>query len=650
MDKLHLNPFRFFLILPAFLILAAMPVQAQKEMSWKKHYKLAEKLYAKAQYSEAARHYKKAWLKKPRKYFLVYKAGLSYRIIKDYLNAADAFQHVKDMHKKYPLAGLYYADALKQSRRYSEAERAYANFIGTYRGPDKKKLALEVERKIKGCRLGLQLLAEQERSGKPLPEVEHLGPGVNSPQTEFAPIPFGRNVLYFSSTRGGRSQIYRSERQGERWSKARLPGTFPQIPEEHYGNGYFSPDHQRFFFTICKSVESWGGLTTRCEIYVIHRKGAAWSLPERLRDYINLKDVTTTHPFVYHTDTEEVVIFSSNRPGGEGGMDLWYMSRPLSSASMDFSVPVNLGPNINTPGNEITPWYDAEAKELYFASNGYISLGGYDVFKSSGTFGQWGLVENVGMPINSAADDMYYVKAPEGGGSYLVSNRAAGRQKPFTTDEDIFFLPPSGKREEYVEVYGRVYDAEGEQDIPYFTAILYICEANGQCTLLDSREFQGNEYRFRFPDEHDKYAIEIAAPGFRSHYFEFSSSNLSSRGLEIPVHLKKKETARQTIVSQEGGGDTQQGVSEAMPHQGVYYKVQLIAVTRHNPGHPRYKTVVGLGDLQTENVPGKKLVRVLMGDYFSLEEAEAALRQIRESGFPDAYIVKYRDGKRLGRL
>jgi len=130
---------------------------------------------------------------------------MSYMIIKDYLNAADAFQHVKDMHKKFPKANLYYANMLKQAGRYEEAEREYANFLGSYRGSDKKQLAMEVERQIK--------------------------------------------------------------------------------------------------------VESWGGLTTRCEIYVIVRIGATWSSPERLRDYINLKDATTTHPYV----------FESQRRGGRHG-------------------------------------------------------------------------------------------------------------------------------------------------------------------------------------------------------------------------------------------------------------------------------------------------------------------------------------------
>ncbi len=646
MNKLHLNPVGLF-ILTALFFLAALPLEAQKEMSWKKHYKLAEKLYDKAQYAEAARHYKKAWLKKPKKHFLVYQAGLSYRIVKDYLNAADAFQHVKDLHKKFPKAEWYYADALKQVGRYAEAERAYADFIGTYRGPDKKQLALKIEREIKGCRLGLEELAKLEQTGTSWQKIQHLDHHVNSPHTEFSPIPFNEQVLYFSSTRSGRAQIYRAEKIGNSWSNATLPSTFPQIPEDHYGNGFFSPDHERFFFTQCKSVESWGGLTTRCAIYVIYRIGATWSLPVRLRDYINLKEATTTQPFAFHTDTEEIVIFSSNRPGGEGGMDLWYMSRPLSSDDMDFSVPVNLGPSINTPGNEITPWYDAENQLLYFSSDGYISLGGYDIFRIPGSFGNWGEVENVGMPINSPADDMYYVEVPGGAGTYLVSNRSYEEEKLFTTDEDIFFIPPSGKYQTYVEVSGKIYDKEGKQQIPYFQAFLYICEKNGQCTLLEDKEFQGDEYRFRFPKEHDRYAIEISAPGYRSNYFEFSTSDLSSNQLELPVHLTRKET-ESTHSELEKNDEQTQGISEAERHVGIYYKVQLIAVTKHNPHHPRYKAVLGLGELQTESVPGKKVVRILMGDYFSEEEAKAALRQIRESGFPDAFVVKYRDGKRLG--
>ncbi len=630
-----------------FFLFAVALLPAQKEMSWKKHYKLAEKLHAKAQYADAAMHYKQAWFKKPKKRFLIYKAGLSYMVIKDYANAVDAFQHVKDLYKKFPKAGLYYANMLKQLGRYEDAEREYANFLGNYHGSDKKELAVEVERQIKGCRLARELLAGPMRS---LP-VLHPGSQLNTSSTEFAPIPYNERVLYFSSTRSGRSQIYRSERiDKNNWTKAELPSTFPPIPEEHYGNGSFSPDFEHFFFTVCKSVESWGGLTTRCEIYVIHRVGASWSLPERLRDYINLKDATTTHPFVYHTDTEEIVIFSSNRKGGEGGMDLWYMSRPLSSDNMDFSVPVNLGPAINTPGNEITPFYDYEKGVLYFSSDGYESLGGYDVYKCQGSLNHWGDVENMGFPISSSADDMYYVREPKSGDVFLVSNRAAPPEKPFTTDEDIFMISTSGESEMRMTVHGKVFDKAGLEDIPYLSAILYVCEDNGQCSLLEKQEFQGNAYHFEFPVKHKRYAIEISAPGFRSNYFEFDASNVTSSDLEIPVHLEKKVVQAVGDEGASGDDDQEQGISESDRYAGEYYKVQLIAVTRHNPNHPRYKYVRNFGDLQTEQVPGKKLVRVLMGDYFSVEDAEDALRQIQEGGFPDAYIVKYRDGKRLGRL
>jgi len=108
---------------------------------------------------------------------------------------------------------------------------------------------------------------------------------------------------------------------------------------------------------------------------------------------------------------------------------------------MDFSVPVNLGPGINTPGNEITPFYDYENSTLYFSSDGHVSLGGYDVFKSEGTFGQWGEVENMGFPVSSSADDMYYIRELGSGDVYLVSNRAARYLTRRVWRRYLIFLP-----------------------------------------------------------------------------------------------------------------------------------------------------------------------------------------------------------------
>ena len=120
----------------AFLL--SLNLIAQDKLSWKKHVKLADQLYAEAQYADAAEHYEAAWRQKTKKKELIHKAAESYYIVKDYRKAAAAYEKVKDDVKDYPLAGLKYARCLKQDGEFDAASRELANYISKYEGEDKE--------------------------------------------------------------------------------------------------------------------------------------------------------------------------------------------------------------------------------------------------------------------------------------------------------------------------------------------------------------------------------------------------------------------------------------------------------------------------------------------------------------------------------
>jgi hypothetical protein len=124
--------------------------------------------------------------------------------------------------------------------------------------------------------------------------------------------------------------------------------------------------------------------------------GKSWTAPERLPDYINEQNVSTTQPNVVVDGNTEILYFASNRSGGMGGMDIWYTTRETNSNANDFTLPINAGSRINTKADEITPFYDKIEGNLYFASNGGISIGGMDIFKVKGAKSQWQAAENVG--------------------------------------------------------------------------------------------------------------------------------------------------------------------------------------------------------------------------------------------------------------
>lgn len=234
----------------ALVTLLAFNVQAQDNLSWRKHVKLAESLYKKAEYADAGEHYRAAWKQKTKKKELAYKAGECFFIIRDYRNAADAWKNVKDDLATYPLIGLNYARCLKQNGEYEAASSELVNFLGRYNGTDKNTVSKIVQNELRGCELAAQMAVKGD---DPNIQLEHMSNNINTPETEFAPFPFGDEALYFSSTMARRAEIYRSLKTNGIWELATPIENFPVIEKDHFCNGSLAPDGSRFYFTICKS-------------------------------------------------------------------------------------------------------------------------------------------------------------------------------------------------------------------------------------------------------------------------------------------------------------------------------------------------------------------------------------------------------------
>lgn len=499
-------------------LLFALNIQAQSKLSWRQHAKMAEQLYSQGQFIDAAEHFRAAWKKKTKKKEYIYKAGESFYLVRDYRNAADSWQHVKNDAAEYPMIGLQYARSLKQSGDYEAASSELVNFLAQYQGVDKANISEVVQNELRGCELAAQYAVKGVDENI---VIEYLSSNINTPEIEFAPMPFGDEALYFSSTMGKRAEIYRSIKSGNIWSKAAPIENFPKIENDHFCNGSLTPDASRFYFTICNEVESWGGLSSQCALYVTRRLGKSWTQPERLPDYLNEVNATTTHPYVIHDNTTEVLYFSSNRKGGMGGMDIWYTTREINSNANDFTLPINAGSKINTIGDEITPYYNQVDDALYFASNGQVSIGGYDIFMSKGSKARWNKPDNLGMPINSAADDFFFVKTTSGKGGFFVSNRLHEMEKVTTTDEDIFAFEYQVKEQRWV-AKGEVYSKKSKEILNNVEVALYVVDDAGQSSFLDKIFSATGLYEFEV-EPAKRYKLEVLKDGFFPKTYEFDT-------------------------------------------------------------------------------------------------------------------------------
>lgn len=176
---------------------------------------------------------------------------------------------------------------------------------------------------------------------------------------------------------------------------------------QNTANGVFSLDKQRFYFT--KATRNWKNKIIGT-FYVSHKKRGIWQKPFKLDQLINLKNYTSTQPTISncYDKNYEVIYFISDRPEGWGGKDIWYTVFDKSLGT--YKKPNNAGGNINTPADEINPFYDNPNQILYFSSNGLAGYGGYDIFMLKGSLVNWTPALNAGLPLNSSFDDIYYCK------------------------------------------------------------------------------------------------------------------------------------------------------------------------------------------------------------------------------------------------
>ncbi|HMX85334.1 MAG TPA: hypothetical protein PKN57_11240 [Saprospiraceae bacterium] len=644
-----------------------------QKMSWRDYSDIAEKSFKAGDYGTAAKNYKAAWLKKKSKTDLLYKAGQAYYLVKNYKEAANAFEKVSKKSSKYPASTIEYANALKQSGAYEKSIEAYESYMKAYNGDDRPQQQELVNREIEGSKLALRMLSDSTTSAY---KISHPGMVINTGFTEYAPVPYGENVLYFSSNRKGSSKIYKSEWDGSSWSKPTVPPIFPKDEKEHFGNGSFSYDFKRFYYTRCKEVETKDGLRAKCDIYVIMRKGDKWGEPIKLRDYINDSVATTTQPSVCKFANKEVLYFSSDRSGGYGGQDIWYCERDLSTDDLDFTVPRNCGPKVNTFMDEVTPWYDIYEGKLYYSSNGQIGAGGLDVCSNMGFGKEWKETVNLGFPVNSPADDFYFIKSGDLNSGYLVSNRIFGDLKKTTDNEDIFRFEYTNFQNLFT---GKIFKAQTDSLLTDVRIAVYQLFPDGSESLVDNRHSPDGTFSFAL-DASKSYRAKVEKFEYAPAFFRFTTSDVKANKLTQNFSLEKekeasiagteptliqqpkteniKKTEKKTPVKEKPKQEPKPAKPEPKAEEpyvhrppsfikeGEYYLIQLAAARYPDIMSGAFEKAKQYGTIEHEPVPNQEMERVLLAWWADRKDAIKTLASVKRLGFKDAFVTLHKDGER----
>lgn len=362
-----------------------------------------------------------------------------------------------------------------------ESKKAWYNYSIILKMQGDKNAAIQNFKEIlKTCKekndLELKYLSKMQLDGINLENSDsnifllHLDKTINTPHLETSPIIINDTAFVYasyyidsikiiSSNKDSLSPLthfYLATKQKDKWTGHKKPNLpFYNLDNKSTANGTFSLDHKRFYFTI-REFNEIGILVSH--LYYTKIENGNWSVPIKINNNVNTEFYNSTQPTVGYSfnSSQEVVYFISDQPGYWGGYDIWFTVYNIIDDK--FSEPVNAGGFINTFADEMTPFYDVKNKKMYFSSNGYPSIGGFDVFYCIGEVTSWTQAINIGNPINSTYDDFYFTQLPNNQTGLIISNRDealdwGNKNCCF----DIFFFDQFSNK--HVLVSGNVYAA-----------------------------------------------------------------------------------------------------------------------------------------------------------------------------------------------
>ncbi len=469
-----------FLLFTFIFSLAAFPVVAQN-----RSLRAADDAFNNMQYNVALNKYKKALSKaktKPDKEKISFQMAECYRITNNVRRAEGAYKRLvkTKFAESNPLVFLYLAQVMKSNEKYKDAKVYFDKY--TEMVPDDPR----------GPNGSISCTLAEEWLSNPTKYQISVEKQLNSKESDFSATYADKlyNTIIFTSTRDAAEGKDKDNWTGQNFSDLFISKLDPKgqwstpvqletgqviNTEANEGNPSVNSKFNQMYFTRCSNDK---GTLQGCKIMVSRRAGRNWGEPKAL----DLGGDSTTvfgNPSI--SPDELKLFFSSDLPNGQGGKDIWMATR--KTPNDNFGRAVNLGPVINTPGDEMFPFMRNDTS-LYFSSNGHPGMGGLDIFRSTLSDGKWTTPANLQSPMNSSGDDFGIVFNPEEDKGFYASNRKGGRG---SDDIYSFVNPPV-----LFTLSGVVKDDKTLQFIQ--GAVVKLTGSNG--TSVESRTDANGRYSF----------------------------------------------------------------------------------------------------------------------------------------------------------
>jgi len=432
---------------------------------------------------------------------------------------------------KFPLASYYLGQAQFRQGFYDQAVATFEMYLAMEPAPQ-EKYATEATNQIKDANWAIEALTNADDI-----QMLHMPSPVNSDDSDVAYVRGPNNTRFYSSNQvewkkdsltphRTISRIYKQS--GDAGSD--LVDELINVANKNVAHTAFTKDMKMVYYSVC-DFKDYDQL--RCDLYraQVDAEGN-WSGPEMLK--INQSGYYTGQPNVGTNKNtgESYLFFSSDRPGGVGGRDLY---RSTLSAEGLVGDPVNLRA-INTEKDDVTPFWHEGRNTLFFATDGRFTFGGLDVYRTGLAGEEWREPVNMGSPINSAADDAYYTQFDEPSQAYIASRRTVGEAIFYSDAKDVCcydlyeFEPPAG-----IELRVLTINNLTNEDLSGVTVALYRMTPNGPDLVEETTNLVGNDFDF-IVEPGEKYQLKGTRDGFTTALDEF---DLSSPELKDEVSIER---------------------------------------------------------------------------------------------------------------
>jgi len=348
----------------------------------------------------------------------------------NYIEAEKYFLETVNRCPSYDVYAYYYLGEISYSAEKFDLVVKYLEVF--LKDVDKIKTDADYERATELLKYSKYYV---EMTGNPVPFNPGVVEGISTPENEYLPILSPDNQFAFFTREKkippDKNSVIQAVRSKEKFMVSLLDpeGKFSEgeeMPEpfninDNEGGATLTADNKTLYYTVCKFDKVKRYLN--CDIYYSENINGEWTPIKGVSNRINLSTTWESQPSI--SADGKTLYFVSDRSGGFGGYDIY---RSIRNESGEWGTPINLGPVINSPGNEKSPFIHSDGKTLYFSSDGWMGLGGYDVFYARlNDNGTWSKPKNIGYPINSPDDEVGFFVSTDGSRGFFASNKFDGK-------------------------------------------------------------------------------------------------------------------------------------------------------------------------------------------------------------------------------